>query len=82
MKHPTKRDLALAFLIHRGFTEVLSESEKYRKFVNLEREDYTQIAWIGRRGAMRFGRISSESVSSKKWDFIYKQSLNLKGLLV
>lgn len=51
------------FLLANGYTEEPYNSRRYRKFTHPKRE---HPLWIGRAGAVRSGRIASETVNAEK----------------
>jgi hypothetical protein len=57
----TKQENICAALVARGCVEVLpSASRKYRQF---SKPDKTGFYWVGKLGALRVGRCSSQSIS-------------------
>ena len=63
-----------------GSQELDSPSSKYRKFSNPVPQPGARFYWIGKNGALRFGRTVSESTSRentkavllRKWDEKHK----------
>jgi len=59
-KRETVSEKLVKFVIIRGYEEILSRSKKYRTF---EKEGVPVKVFIGKRGAFRSGRTSSNSRS-------------------
>jgi len=62
MAKQTKEEKVVEFLKSRGLVEILpSKSRKYRQFKKADDSVYSY--WVGRKGACRKGKISSQSIS-------------------
>jgi len=59
-KQKTVTEKLVEFITIRGYEEILSKSEKYRTF---EKDYVDSKIFIGKRGAFRSGRTSSNSSS-------------------
>ena len=59
-KQKTVTEKLVEFVTLRGYEEILSRSRKYRTF---EKEDVVPKIFIGKRGAFRSGKTSSNSRS-------------------
>lgn len=61
MKKKSRRDTIADFLLEHGYTEETITSRKYRKFTHPKRN---HPLWLGKAGALRSGRISSDTVNA------------------
>lgn len=67
-----KSDLLAAYFTKRGLREVNGRTQKYRVFARPDGKFW----FIGKNGALRFGRTVSDSISlSPKWEKIEKDIL-------
>ena len=59
----TRRGRIAIYLLETGYTEVEQTSRKYRKFTHPQRE---HPLFLGKAGAIRSGRISSQTVNAER----------------
>lgn len=61
MKTTTRHQRIATFLLSNGYTEETGTSRKYRKFTHPKRN---HPLWLGKAGALRSGRISTDTVNA------------------